>query len=75
MGGRAVTPTVASPDELDCETPASSRKEEKALVPTHECEPSSDEEAPSETAADGIKKVVAIAIVWSRNELYAAYAW
>jgi hypothetical protein len=75
MGERAVAPTVLSPDEMNCETTASSGKAEKVLVPTEEGEPSSDEEAPSETAAEGIKKVEAIAIVWSRSELYAAYAW
>lgn len=74
MGERAVAPTVQSPDEVNCETTALSGKAEKVLVPTEESEPS-DEEAQSEAAAEGIKKVEAIAIVWSRSELYAAYAW
>ncbi|KFY65537.1 hypothetical protein V496_02480 [Pseudogymnoascus sp. VKM F-4515 (FW-2607)] len=72
-GERDVVPANTSPDAVDCNAAASSEKADKALTPTQDI-PSSDDEAPSEAAAEGVRKVEAIAIVWSRKELYVAYA-
>jgi hypothetical protein len=33
------------------------------------------EEAPSEDAQDGVKKVEAVTLTWTRKELYVAYGW
>lgn len=75
IGGKDVEPMVALPDAVDCEAASPSEKTENVLTPTQECEPSSDDEVPSEIAAEGVKKVEAIALVWTKKELYAAYSW
>jgi hypothetical protein len=73
MGGRDIEPTPPLPDTVDCEA-ASPSKTEKVLTPT-QGEPSSDDEVPSEIAAEGVKKVEAVVLVWTKKELYAAYSW
>lgn len=75
MGGSDIERTAPLPHAVDCEAASPSEKTEKVITPTKEDIPSSDDEAPSETAAKGVKKVEAIAIVWSKKELYIAYAW
>lgn len=72
---RDVSPATPSLNVVDCEAVAPSEKAEKTLASPQEDIPSSDDEAPSEAAAEGVKKVEAIAIVWSKKELYIAYAW
>ncbi|KFY93137.1 hypothetical protein V500_03906 [Pseudogymnoascus sp. VKM F-4518 (FW-2643)] len=74
IGGKDVEPMAPLPDAVDCEVASPSEKTEKVLTPTQEGEPSSDNEVPSEIAAEGVKKVEAIVLVWTKKELYAAYS-
>lgn len=75
MGGRDIEPTPHLPDVIDCEAASPSEKTEKVLTHTQEGEPNSDDEVPSEIAAEGVKKVEAVVLVWTKKELYAAYSW
>ncbi|KFY79449.1 hypothetical protein V499_01578 [Pseudogymnoascus sp. VKM F-103] len=73
IDGRDIEATAPLPDAVDCEAASPSEKTEKALTPTQEGEPSSDDEVPSEIAAEGVKKVEAVVLVWTKKDLYAAY--
>lgn len=75
IGGRDIETTAPLPDAVDCEAASPSEKTEKVLTPTQEGEPSSDDEVPSEIAAEGVKKVEAVVLVWTKKDLYAAYFW
>lgn len=77
MSGRDIEPVAETPlpDVVNREAASPCEKKENIVTPTHEGDPSSDDEVPPMIAGEGVKTVEAIVLVWTRKELYVAYAW
>lgn len=77
VGGKYIEPAAAAPfpDVVNCEAASPPEKKGNILTPTLEAEPSSDDVVPPTISGEGVKTVEAIVLVWTRKELYVAYAW
>jgi len=73
-GGKDVAPMVPEPI-VDNEAALSEKERETgAAGDEHDADSNTDDE-PSKDAPEGVQKIEAMAIVWTKKELYVAYTW